>query len=48
MGMGLRQAQIQVIKVQGTARVGKSGFFIRYPFNYEGKQDMSGLLRNIQ
>ena len=37
-----------MVKVQGTARVGKSGFFIRYPFNYEGKQDMSGLLRNIQ
>ena len=34
-----------MIKVEGKAKVGKGGFYIRYPLRYEGKQDISKLLR---
>jgi len=30
-----------IIKVEGTARFGKGGIFIRYPIRYEGKQNLS-------
>ncbi len=35
-----------VLKIDGNARVGKSGIFINYPFRYEGKQDWGKLLSN--
>lgn len=36
------------IKVEGTARVGKSGFFIKYPIHYEGKQKVADILDEIR
>lgn len=32
-------------KIEGKARIGKSGIFINYPIRYEGKQDLSKLLQ---
>lgn len=32
-----------LFKIAGTATVGKSGFFLKYPFNYEGTQHVSSL-----
>ena len=29
-----------MLKVTGTARLGKSGVYMNYPINYEGKQSM--------
>jgi hypothetical protein len=33
------------LKIEGKARVGKGGLFIRYPLRYEGKQNIADLLR---
>jgi LEA14-like dessication related protein len=33
------------IKIEGRARVGKSGIFIHYPIHYEGKQNLRNLLK---
>ena|SRR5882724_3392431 len=33
------------IKIDGKAKVGKGGVFIRYPIHYEGKQNLSELLK---
>lgn len=33
------------VKIKGRARVGKGIFFINYPINYEGKQNMGKLLK---
>lgn len=33
------------VKVEGTAKVGKGGLYIRYPIKYEGKQNLDKLLR---
>ena len=33
------------VKVEGKARVGKGGIYIRYPIRYEGKQNLDKLLR---
>lgn len=34
-----------LIKIDGTAKIGKSGIYIRYPIRYEGKQNVTGLLK---
>lgn len=34
-----------LIRIEGKAKIGKSGIFIRYPIQYEGKQNMAGLLK---
>ena len=34
-----------LIRIKGTARVGKSGIFVNYPMEYEGKQNIGELLR---
>lgn len=34
-----------ILKIEGKARLGKSGFYINYPVNYEGKQNISELLK---
>lgn len=34
-----------VIKIEGNAKIGKSGIYIRYPVRYEGKQNVAGLLK---
>lgn len=33
------------VRIEGKAKVGKSGFFIKYPITYEGKHDFSGMLK---
>ena len=33
------------VKVEGKARVGKGGIYIRYPIRYEGKQNLDKLIR---
>lgn len=33
------------LKIEGKARLGKAGFYINYPVTYEGKQNISELLR---
>jgi LEA14-like dessication related protein len=33
------------VRIEGIARVGKSGIFIHYPIHYEGKQNVSELLK---
>jgi LEA14-like dessication related protein len=34
-----------LLKVEGKARVGKSGIYIRYPIRYEGKHNLGELLK---
>lgn len=34
-----------LLKIDGKARVGKSGIYINYPIRFEGKQPVSGLLK---
>lgn len=34
-----------LIKIDGKAKIGKSGIYIRYPIRYEGKQNVAGLLK---
>jgi len=34
-----------MVKIQGTARVGKGPVFINYPIKYEGKQQLANLLK---
>ena len=34
-----------LLKVEGKARVGKGGIFIRYPIHYEGKHNLGELLK---
>jgi LEA14-like dessication related protein len=34
-----------ILKIEGKAKVGKSGIYINYPIKYEGKHDISGLLK---
>jgi LEA14-like dessication related protein len=34
-----------LVKIEGKARVGKGGIFIRYPIHYEGKQNFSELMK---
>lgn len=34
-----------LLKIEGQARIGKAGFYINYPVRYEGKQNISGLLK---
>lgn len=34
-----------VVKIEGTARVGKGFIFINYPIRYEGKQNLGELLK---
>ena len=34
-----------MLKIEGQARIGKAGFYINYPVRYEGKQNISGLLK---
>jgi LEA14-like dessication related protein len=36
-----------MIKLDGKAKVGKGSFFIRYPIRYEGKQNLSELMKKI-
>ncbi len=33
------------LKVSGNARIGKGGMFFNYPIRYEGKEDLSKLIR---
>jgi len=33
------------IKIEGTAKAGKAGIFINFPIHYQGKQNISGLLK---
>lgn len=37
--------QESLLKVEGKARVGKGGIYIRYPIHYEGKHNLGELLR---
>ena len=37
-----------LVRIEGTARVGKGGIFIRYPLKYEGKHDLVKILRNLK
>ena len=37
-----------LIKLDGKARVGKGSFFIHYPIRYEGKQNISELLKKVR
>jgi LEA14-like dessication related protein len=34
-----------LVKVKGTARVGKSGIYVNYPMEFEGRQNIGELLR---
>ena len=34
-----------MLKIEGQARIGKAGFYVNYPVRYEGKQNISGLLK---
>ncbi len=34
-----------MVRVEGKAKLGKGGLYIRYPLRYEGKQNLSRLLR---
>jgi hypothetical protein len=34
-----------ILKISGMARVGKAGFYINYPVDYEGKQNLNELIR---
>jgi LEA14-like dessication related protein len=34
-----------LVKIDGMAKVGKAGIFIRYPIHYEGKQDLGELMK---
>jgi LEA14-like dessication related protein len=34
-----------LIKVEGKAKVGKAGIFVKYPVHYEGKQNLRELLK---
>ncbi len=34
-----------LLKIVGTAKVGKAGFYVNYPVRYEGKQNLNGLLQ---
>lgn len=34
-----------LVKIDGIAKIGKSGIYIRYPIRYEGKQNVKGLLK---
>ena len=34
-----------LLKVEGTARLGKSGIYIRYPIRYEGRHNLGELLK---
>jgi len=34
-----------MVKIDGTAKVGKSGLFIHYPIHYQGKQNLSELFK---
>jgi len=34
-----------LLKIEGQARIGKAGLYINYPVRYEGKQNISGLLK---
>jgi len=34
-----------LVRIKGNARVGKSGIFVNYPMEYEGKQNIGELLR---
>ena len=34
-----------MVKIKGAAKVGKAGIFINYPINYQGKQNISELLK---
>jgi hypothetical protein len=36
------------IRIEGIARVGKNGIFIKYPLKYEGNHDLVKLLRNLK
>lgn len=33
------------VRIEGMAKVGKSGIFIHYPIHYEGKQNLSELIK---
>ena len=37
-----------LIKLDGKAKVGKGSFFIRYPIHYEGKQNISELMKKVR
>ena len=37
-----------LIKINGIARVGKNGIFIKYPLRYEGRHDLIKLLRDLK
>lgn len=37
-----------LVKIEGKARVGKSGIFIHYPISYLGKQNLSELLLKLK
>jgi len=41
-GLFLSTEQV-FLKIDGTARLGKAGFYFNYPIRYEGKQDMRKL-----
>ncbi len=43
-GTILSQEEV-LLKIDGTARLGKSGFYFNYPIRYEGKQDIGKLVK---